>query len=125
LVYAGRHLTSKADQVRLDWVHEQPCIACTLNRFVSQVTGMRVEAHHLVDKGYRKHSGGHQATIPLCAWHHRGEPHIDFSIKEMGYRYGPSIAVSKRMFVAQYGTDRELLEKVNLTHSDAASASPS
>src|ERR1017187_653227 len=42
------------------------CIACSINGF----SAGNAEIHHLVDKGYRKHSGGNQATIPLCPWHH-------------------------------------------------------
>ena len=125
MVYAGRHLTSKADQARLDWVHQQPCIACVLNEGRWLTTGMRVEAHHLVDGGYRKHSGGHQATLPLCLHHHRGVPLIGFTDKDMETAFGPSRELAHRRFIEVYGTDRELLAKVNLTHSDAASASPS
>ena len=76
-------------------------------------TGMALEVHHIVDKGYRQHSGGHIATLPLCKWHHRGEPFIDCSVTEMAANHGPSLGVSKRAFILWYGTERELLAKVN------------
>lgn len=95
---------NKAERQRMDRIHRMGCIAC----------GRRpVDAHHLVDKGYRKHSGGHGATIPLCAWCHRGEPIIGVSVKYMTLCIGPSLAVNKRAFVAKYGTERELIAKVD------------
>jgi hypothetical protein len=71
------------------------------------------EAHHLVDKGYRIHSGGHMATLPLCRWHHRGEPLEGWKISLMLSQCGPSLALHKRDFVKRYGSERELLAKVN------------
>jgi hypothetical protein len=66
-----------------------------------------------VDKGYRKHSGGHSATIPLCIWHHCGILREGFSLKEMEYFYGPSLARSKKRFIEAFGTERDLLEITN------------
>lgn len=105
-------MTTKADQARLDAIHRLPCIACQI--FGSVFCG-RVEAHHIVDGGYRKHSGGHQATLPLGKWHHRGEPLTHaLTVKEMTRLFGPSLAKSKREFIRRFGTERELLAKVNL-----------
>lgn len=87
-----------------------PCIACLI--FEAQMNGGRVEAHHLVDKGYRKHSGGDDATIPLCAWHHRGEPpRLDMRQSQCIAIFGPSLALSKRAFVVRFGSERELLAR--------------
>jgi hypothetical protein len=66
-----------------------------------------------VDKGYRKHSGGHASTLCLCQWHHAGKPNMGFGKKWMTEKYGPSLAEDKRQFTARYGTERELLEKTN------------
>jgi hypothetical protein len=74
---------------------------------------LRTEAHHICDNGYRKHSGGHMATIPLCSFHHRGELVYPLSSREMRQLYGPSLALSKRVFVALYGSELFLLEKIN------------
>jgi hypothetical protein len=71
------------------------------------------EVHHLVDRGYRKHSGGHDATIPLCSWHHRGLQLYQWIKAEMVAKYGPSLALEKRKFAAKYGTERQLLARVN------------
>lgn len=104
---------SKSDQERLDVIHNMPCICC-------HIEGVRqpspTEAHHLVDKGYRKHSGGHRATLPLCAWHHRAEDPIRLWGKErMSIFYGPSLKYQGKRggFADHYGTERELLAKVN------------
>jgi hypothetical protein len=101
---------TKVDQKRLDIIHRLPCLACVQE---GEIQPNRTEAHHIVDNGYRAHSGGHQATIPLCGWHHRGEPKMPQSKTEMGFIYGPSLATSKRFFVLRYGTERELLAHVN------------
>lgn len=114
-----RHSTTKptpGEQTRLDAIHALPCSACEKQK-VSQPS--RTEAHHLVDKGYRIHSGGHSATIPLCGWHHRGDvrgcqvlcnPPTMVNAEKI---YGPSFALTKKAFIVQYGTERELLEEVN------------
>ena len=100
---------NKADTKRLDIIHRMPCMACVQEG----CNILPVEAHHIVDMGYRKHSGGHQATIPLCEWHHRGNPRLGFSASHMAEMYGPSMARSKRKFVARYGTERQLLASVD------------
>ena len=101
---------TKAEQGRLDALHRLPCMAC-IQEGIAQPS--RTEAHHLVDKGTRKHSGGHMATLPLCGWHHRGEPVFPMSSREMRVVYGPSLAKQKREFVATYGSERELLERID------------
>lgn len=105
-------MTTKADQTRLDIIHRMPCIACQI--FGRGLYCGRVEAHHIVDNGYRKHSGGHQSTLPLGKWHHRGEPlNTSWTVKEMTAMFGPSLAKSKRDFIRVFGTERELLEKID------------
>lgn len=107
---------NKADEARLKTIHALPCMAC-VKEGVPQPS--RTEAHHLVDKGYRKHSGGHQATLPLCGWHHRADvlgchaladpPTISNCLMV----YGPSLDAHKKRFVETYGSERELLAKVD------------
>lgn len=101
---------TKAEEARLKAIRAMPCLACEKER-VQQP--LRTEAHHLVDKGTRAHSGGHMATIPLCIWHHRGEPVEYMTKKEMHQIYGPSLALHKREFKACYGTERELLAETD------------
>ena len=94
----------KIAQQRIDAFRKIGCIACS-------ILGLRnfgYDVHHLVDKGYRSHSGGDMATIPLCPWHHRG---VGAGL-DIGH-LGPSLAVNKRAFVKHFGTERELLAKVN------------
>jgi hypothetical protein len=67
------------------------------------------EIHHLVDKGTRKLSGGHDAVLPLCAWHHRGVPDLGVRRIVMERVLGPSMALEKRAFVEEFGSERELL----------------
>jgi hypothetical protein len=107
---------TKAEQLRLDRIHAMPCIACEMEADWSKVRKeipmnqpLPTEAHHLVDKGTRKHSGGHDATIPLCRWHHRGEIIYPLSGREMRQLHGPSFALSKKVFIALYGSERDLL----------------
>jgi hypothetical protein len=82
----------------------------------------KTEIHHIVDRGYRSHSGGHMSTLPLCSWHHRGELLYPQTSREMLMLYGPSLARSKRAFVAQFGSERTLLAVIDarLSKRDAA-----
>jgi hypothetical protein len=81
------------------------CICCRKLGFISPA-----EIHHITD-GYRL---GHDATLPLCPWHHRGVPPCGFVSKKLvATLYGPSLAESKRDFVAEYGSEMELLEEIN------------
>lgn len=100
----------KTDQERLDAIHRLPCLACVQ---VGCQQPSRTEAHHLVDRGTRKHSGGHLATIPLCGWHHRSEPLSDHSMRYMQSVYGPSLALASKHFAVVFGTQRELLARTN------------
>jgi hypothetical protein len=86
------------------------CIACLMDG----QPGEPADMHHIVDKGYRRLSGGDKATIPLCPWHHRGLPPSGFSEASARESFGPSLALHKRGFVARYGTERELLARVDV-----------
>lgn len=94
------------------------CVACLLEEINSQA-----DIHHIVDKGYRKHSGGDEATIPLCPYHHRGMVPDGMTRIEAEALYGPSLANSKREFVQRFGSERalllfveHLLEQMNRLH---------
>lgn len=103
-----------AQKRRLDAVAKMHCVACEIDR---QAQPNDTEVQHLVDKGTRRASGGHDATIPLCKWHHRGVPsyiaHKGSTAKAMTAQYGPSMELQGRAFIARYGTQRELLAIVN------------
>lgn len=120
---------TKAEQARLDAIHAMPCIACDMEATFAKRRGesfdgqpFPTEAHHIVDKGYRAHSGGHSATLPLDAWHHRGICLEGLTAREMTFLYGPSLARQKRAFIAIYGAERELLAVIDarLEKRDAA-----
>jgi hypothetical protein len=98
-------------EVRYAALREIGCLVCHLKGYTIPC-GM-TEIHHLVDKGYRKHSGGNQATIPLGVWHHRGEPLIDYTATEMRAIWGPSMFRESKEFTRLYGSQRELLAIVN------------
>jgi hypothetical protein len=111
-------MNSKKDQARLDALHNMPCICCVSaeqSKHYPRGTEQpnRTTAHHLVDKGNRKASGGHQATIPLCEWHHQGYPLELWLAIEMKAKWGPSLELHKREFIATYGTERFLLKETN------------
>lgn len=94
------------------------CICCLKEGF----NDVPVDVHHIVDKGYRKHSGGDYATLPLCPWHHRGIPPSGFSEDTAVFAAGPSLALHKRRFKQTYGTERELLAEVERRIKDLENA---
>jgi len=85
---------NKLERERLQAVADMPCYACFQDGLE-----MQSEVHHI-----RKHTGlsirpDHKFTIPLCAKHHR---------------YGKvSVHLGKKEFEKRYGTELEILEKVN------------
>lgn len=98
------------EQARLDKLGVMQCICCTL---LERWQPNRTTIHHIVDKGYRSHSGGHMATIPLCEYHHQGYPKEGYQACDMEAKWGPSLELAKKRFIAKFGTERELLAKVN------------
>jgi hypothetical protein len=104
-------MTTKADQDRLDAIHALPCVACQIDGYLTQCG--KTEAHHIVSNGYRRLSGGHAATIPLGAFHHRGEPLPGYTKSQMSFIFGPSLTLNKRAFIGKYGTELDLLKRVN------------
>lgn len=99
-----------AQSRRMDAISQMRCVACEI---AGQRQPNRTECHHLTDKGNRRASGGHDATIPLCVWMHRGIPLRGKTLVAMEREYGPSLALSKRAFKARYGDERALLAIVN------------
>lgn len=99
---------TEEERGRLDLLVRLPCLCCYP---IGQAN--RTEVHHIVDHGYRIHSGGHLATLPLCSWHHRGVPRYGWQHQQMLKTYGPSLARTKALFVERYGTERALLAIVD------------
>lgn len=101
----GRTRTpTKAQRLRFARIKWLGCIACR----IEGAHGVPPEIHHITEGGRRL---GHDYTIGLCVWHHRGQSELPAHMAEL--RFGPSLARSKRDFVARYGTERELLSHVN------------
>lgn len=96
---------TKADRDRWALFRHTGCIVTRLKFGVYN----DYDVHHLVEGGRRL---GHQYTIPLNPWYHRGVPPMDMSTDEAEAFYGPSLARNKRAFVAAFGTERKLLETV-------------
>ena len=99
------------DAKRYEAMRDIGCLACLLSDMKSQCG--KVTMHHLVDKGYREHSGGNQATIPLGEWHHQGIPLMNRTVTWMRNMYGPSMALESKAFAELYGSQRALLAEVN------------
>jgi hypothetical protein len=97
------------DQRRFMRLQDIGCICCLKEGFLH----VPVDVHHIVDKGYREHSGGHRSTLPLCPWHHRGVPPSGLSEDTALFAAGPSLALHKRRWIETYGTERELLAEVD------------
>ena len=89
----------------MDRVSRSGCIACRID------TGAYrdAEIHHITSAGRRM---GHKFSLPLCSWHHRSAPDGTMTPPLMREVYGPSLAESKKEFVARYGTELDLLMKV-------------
>ena len=82
-------MVKKVDKDRLDKITQMGCFCC----------GMPSEIHHI-----RSHTGlslrpDHQQTIPLCPTHHRTGK--------------DSIHLGKNLFIEKYGTEEQILHKIN------------
>lgn len=69
------------------------------------------EIHHLTVGG--KHGAprlGHDLTICLSPWSHRGIPLPGYSVETMEQKFGPSYARTPRAFRREFGGDQRLLD---------------
>ena len=84
---------NKVERERLRTIGEMPCYAC-----FQDGRETNAEVHHIRTQTGLGLRPSHFATIPLCGFHHR---------------YGKvSVHLGKKAFVAKYGTEQEILEKV-------------
>lgn len=74
------------------------CIAC----MIQGTPGTPAEIHHIRAGKGRGQRASHYEAIPLCPAHHRGTAHPQV----------PSIHLARRSFEAEFGTERELLDRV-------------
>lgn len=99
---------TRTQQARFDAIKELGCICCLRDGQL-----MPAEIHHLTIGGkHGQKRRGHDFTIGLCSWHHRGV--IEYGTTALyAERYGPSYALQPRLFRETYGQDDALLARQN------------
>ena len=93
---------TKEQQARFDAIKAIGCIVCRMRGMHS----VPCEIHHLTVGGkHGQKRRGHDFTIGLCGYHHRGLPlwHIE------RFDAGPSYALEPRRFREVFGQDDALL----------------
>lgn len=101
-------MTSKTDLARYRAMQAYGCSCCRQLGY----PGTPGDIHHLVDRGNRQASGGNRASIVLCPLHHRNVIPEGYTAKTALAAFGPSLAAGKKPFVAHWGSERELLAKL-------------
>lgn len=118
--FGSRSLPPPTAEQKRRWelIRESGCVACRMR--ASWLLHLPVEIHHLTING--RHGGvrlGHEFTVGLCEWHHRGialqvTGIPDTSMTETAeYNFGPSYARTPKAFRAEFGSDEELLKYQN------------
>lgn len=106
----GTGKPTKAQVKRFEAIVAIGCIACLLRGLHYNAP----EVHHLnvcsQPGGKRR---GHDFTIGLCGWHHRGEPSYSRNESGMLDVFGPSWKLHKRKFIETFGDDDALLTYQN------------
>ena len=77
------------------------------------------QIHHLLSGGKRI---SHRHTVPLCPWHHVGQPNAGLGTLNTEALLGPSMAERPRLFHARFGSPAELLEMTKNASKTAAGA---
>jgi hypothetical protein len=99
-----------AQELRFFEIQRIGCICCRKEG----MGAVPCEVHHLNEGGV--HGGrrrGHDDTIGLCGWHHRGVCREGWSIEDMAASYGPSWHHHATAFTERYGGDDLLLQYQN------------
>lgn len=103
---------TKDEKRRMETIAELGCLCCWIRADWNPdnyVPG-RAEVHHMI-QGHKRL--GHDHTIGLCAWHHRGEPGA-FSKTQATEHFGPALSEGTRPFHAHWGSDKHLLQLQDL-----------
>lgn len=83
------------------------CIACRLAH--GEWVAPEMDHRNVGDfAGMKRTAGGHDDTLPLCCWHHRGIPWDLWTADACRLFAGPSKQLHKRQFIEQFGTIDEL-----------------
>lgn len=96
-------------------VRQLRCIACEMEDSLSpdEQCG-RSEEHHCNKFELAGHERiGDHASVCLGAWHHRGAPLPGMTLDQMAFKYGPSLALNKKLFRLTYGSDENLIALTN------------
>lgn len=89
---------TKTQQAKQDAQRAQGCAACLLRK--NRVQPGATEIHHrTIGDLHGNKQLGHDETVALCAWHHRGALLAGHTVVTMREAYGPSLAHHKRDFV--------------------------
>ena len=96
-----------AEAAWLRMVKEAGCVCCAARGYDREPGGPLAEAHHLLSGGIRR---GHQHTVGLCAWHHRGRLIVTGWTHATHRRLlGPSLAEGSVPFHEAFGDDDALM----------------
>lgn len=98
-----------AQLIRWDHIRDIGCVVCRL--YYPWLGRVICDVHHLTVGG--KHGAprrGHDESIGLCLWHHRGHGESNRGRREM---LGPSYASEPVAFRTQFGDDDFLLTAQN------------
>jgi hypothetical protein len=101
-----RKKPTKSESRRMELLSMTRCVAC----WSYGLTCGRTEVHHTLSGGRRR---GHAFTVPLGLYHHQGIPLPGWTPHQMRMYFGPSLRLESKAFRERYGTDDELLAKVN------------
>ncbi len=105
----GNRGQTKAERERVSLVKRKGCLCCLQLGLEHDEDGPTVEAHHLLSGSVRR---GHDYTVGLCAWHHRGRLTINGWTLGMHREFlGPSLADGSVPFHDRFGSDESLLDQ--------------
>ena len=98
---------TKAQRKRFERMKDIGCIIFILRGGIHNIAG---HVHHIV-KGHKRL--GHDYTLYLHPWYHVGLPPEGWTIEKATQELGPSFALNKKAFIAEFGTEEALLEFQN------------
>ncbi|OEZ02298.1 MULTISPECIES: Ref family recombination enhancement nuclease [Stenotrophomonas] len=101
-------------QARMDAITDIGCIVARTLGISFGETPVPAEVHHLTVGGrHGQRRRGHDFTIGLNPWSHRGEPFGGMSVARCEELFGPSYAKQPRRFRQEIGNDDYLLDLQN------------
>lgn len=105
-----------AQQRRFDRIKD-PDPETGIGCLIAQILGLKfipAEIHHLTIGGHHgQKRRGHDFTIGINSWSHRGDPLPGWSVEKCLRVLGPSFAIEPNAFRERFGADDELLARQN------------